>query len=266
MEGTMKALRWISRPAFAVLLVCFAGGVAEAQVDQNQLIERLRHGDRDARAHVTAAVLDMGPRHAGPHLREALISALADEAERDAASYRGEAHAETVAQMAWVVAQFEDPGAVDALVGALGTGAGAIWGLATLGEPAVRATVEAARTREGRGSSAIVTDALLALRFLAEGVGHVPLSPSSREQIIAVARERLEPKQPYVSVLNRAIDLAIVLDDPGLRATVEAIAVDPAEVEARVENPSPRGVEWVLKAAVERVSGVPPLPRWSKRW
>ncbi len=266
----MKALRWMSRSAVAVLLVCFAGGVAEAQVDQDQLIERLRHGDRDARARAAQAVLEMGPRNAAPPLRKAMISTLVDEVERDAAWRRGEAHgaenAETVAQMAWVVAQFEDPRAVEALVGALGTGAGAIWGLATLGDPAVGATVAAARTREGRGSTDIITDALLALRFLAEGVGRVPLSPSSREQVTAVARERLEPKQPYVSILRRAIDLAVVLDDPGLRAIVAAIAADPAEVEARVENPSKRGVEWVREAAVERLSGVPPLPRWSRRW
>lgn len=198
-----------------------------------------------------------------------MISALADEAERDAAWRRGEArgleNAETVAQMAWVVAQFEDPRAVEALVGALGTGAGAIWGLATLGEPAVGATVEAARTREGKGSTDIVTDALLALRFLAEGVGRIPLSPSSRQQIIAVATERLEPKQ-RPAVLRAAIDLAFVLDDPGLRAIVEAMAVDPAEVEARQDNLEPERVARTRQRAAERASGVPPLPRWSARW
>lgn len=96
-----------------------------------------------------------------------------------AAWRRGEAprpeHPEMIARMAWVVSHcWDDPRAIGPLAQALGTGSGATRGLARFGEPAVRATVEAARTREGIGSTAIASSALMALRFLAEGVGQPP--------------------------------------------------------------------------------------------
>jgi hypothetical protein len=261
----MKSLRWTSK---AALLLCFAGGAAQAQVDQVQLVEQLRHGGRAAQFSATQRVLDMGPELADPSVREALILALADEGERRAAWRRGEAprqeHPEMIARMAWVASHWEEPQAIEPLAKALGTGSGAIRGLARFGEPAVRAAVEAARTREGIGSTAIATDALLALRFLAEGVGRTPLSDTSRELITTVARERLQPRQPYAPILRRAIDLAVVLGDPELMEIVEAMASDPAEVEARLENPEPERVEQTRQRAAERLSGEPPRPRWDE--
>lgn len=267
----MRSLQWISQAALAALLLCFAGGVAEAQVDQGQLADQLRHGDRAAQFAATQRVLDIGPELAGQPVRDALISAMAEEGERQAAWRRGEAprpeHPEMIARMAWVVSQWEDPRAIEPLAQALGTGAGAIRGLARFGEPAVRATVDVARTGQGPGSSALVSDALLALRFLAEGVGRIPLSASSREQITLVARERLEPTpiQPSVAILWRAIDLAIVLHDPELREIVEAMAADPSEIESRLahlDGLQPEHVERIRQVAVDGLNGIPPLPRW----
>ncbi len=264
----MKSLWWISCAAPASLLLCFAGVTAQAQVTQGQLVDQLRLGDRAAQFSATQRVLDMGPEHADPSVREALISALAEEGDLQAAWRRGDAprpeHPEMIARMAWVVSQWEEPQVIEPLAKALGTGSGAIRGLVRFGEPAVRATVEAARTREGIGSTAIATDALLALRFLAEGVGRTPLSDSSRELITMVARERLEPRQPYAPILRRAIDLAVVLGDPELMAIVEAMASDPAEVEARLENPEPERVEQTRRWAAERLSGEPPRARWEE--
>jgi hypothetical protein len=258
----------------AALFVCFAGGVAEAQVDQAQLVDHLRHGNRAAQFAATQRVLDMGPELAGPPVREALISALVDEGRRRAAWSRGEGprleHPEMIARMAWVVADWEDPRAIEPLARALGTGSGAIRGLARFGEPAVAATVEAARaeatrTGEGLSGTAMVSDALIVLRFLAEGVGRAPLSAASRDQITMVARERLGVKQPSTAILSRAIDLAVVLDDPGLREIVEAMAADPDAIGARLEHSDdlePRHVERIRQRAVNGLSGVPPLPRW----
>jgi len=269
----MKALRWISQNVVAAFFVCFAGGAAEAQVDQGQLVEQLRHGDRPAQLAATQLVLDMGPERAGPPVREALISAMAEEGERQAAWRRGEAprpeHPEMISRMAWVVSHWEDPRAIEPLAQALGTGSGAVRGLARFGEPAVRATVNVARTGPGLGSSALVSDALLALRFLAEGVGRIPLSASSREQITLVVRERLGPTpvQPSVSILWRAIDLAIVLDDPELREIVEAMAADPSEIESRLAHLDgllPEHIERIRQVAVDRLSGIPPPPRWDE--
>jgi hypothetical protein len=52
-----------------------------------------------------------------------------------------------------------------------------------------------------------------------------------------VASERLAPGPSYGAVLEWAIDLAAVLDDPALRETLETLAADPTAVEARLVNP-----------------------------
>lgn len=204
----------------------------------------------------------MGPEKASPALREALISAFLEEGRGYAAYRRGEApqpDLSAVGTLAIVVGEFTDLRALPAFENALGLGPAIARGLAAFGEPAVPSLLEAARTGE---RSSIITDALLALRLIAEGKGQVPLSPSSREALIAVARARIEPKQASFVFLVRAIDIAVVLDDPGLIDTVEQMAADPTEVEVRLESPSSRAVEMTVERAQERLRGEPPLPRW----
>lgn len=207
---------------------------------------------------------EMGPENADPALREALVSAFAEEAAAYPAYWRGEVPSpdvDAIGMLAMVVGEFRDRRAMPSFTDALGLGPAIARGLAAFGDPAVSDLVEAARSGERQ---AIITDALLALRFLAEGVGQIPLTPSSREELIAVARKRLEPKQSSFAFLVRAIDLAVALGDPELREIVEAMAADPAEVESRLENLSPLGIQRTMERARERLGGEPPLPRWER--
>jgi hypothetical protein len=262
-EGvSMKIKRWVGAAPTLVLGLILSVGPTEAQVDQVELTRQIAEGGPAERFGAAYQVYEMGPENAGPALREALLLAFEEEAEAYRAYRQGEGprpDIDVVGRLAAVVAEFRDPRAMQPLRDALGIASGAIRGLAAFGDPAVPYLVDAARTGE---TTEVITSALLALRFLAEGVGHVPLTSDSREDLIALARERMAPGQSSFTVLGRAIDLAVVLDDPGLWETVHAMAADPSEVASRLENPTARGVEWAAERARERLRGEPPLPRW----
>jgi hypothetical protein len=262
-RGIMKISRRVGATITVVLGLMLSPGAAQAQVDQAELARQLAKGGAAERYGAAYQVREMGPENAHPALREALILAFTEEAEAYRAYQRGETPVpddlSAVGMLVTVVGHFRDPRAIQPLTNVLGTGPAAAWGLAAFGDPAVPYLVEAARSGEG---SEVIVDALIGLRFLAEGVGQVPLTPSSREELIAVARERMAPEQSPFYILVWAIDLAAVLDDPRLRQTVEALAADPAEAEARLKNPSARGIEVTVERAKERLRGKPPLPRW----
>jgi hypothetical protein len=266
----MKTERWMSSAATFLFGFAFCLGTAQAQVAQAELAQRVTEGGLQVRYGAALQVLDMGPENADAVLRDALVSAFAKEAEAMQAYRRGEApmpDLSTIGALATVVGEFRDPRAIESFMDVLGYGPAIARGIAAFGEPAVPYLVEAARTgmpERGGEFTAVVTDALIALRFLAEGVGQIPLSPSSRQELIAVARERLEPKQSSFSFLFWATDLAYVLGDPELMQVVEAMAADPSEVASRLENPSEWAVEEVSAWAKARLSGEPPLPRWHR--
>lgn len=264
----MKIERRMGPAVTLVLGLALSAGPTEAQVDQLELARQLEEGGSAERFGAAFQVDEMGPENAGPALREALLEAFAEEAEKYRLYRQGEGPSpdiDVVGRLAAVVAEFRDPRALQPLRDVLGLASGAIRGLAEFGDQAVPHLVDAARTGE---STEVVTSALLALRFLAEGVGHVPLSSASHEELVTLARERMAPGQSSFTVLGRAIDLAVVLDDPGLMEMVEAMAAEPSEVSARLENPTVRGIEWAGERARERLRGEPPLPRfeaWSSR-
>lgn len=79
-----------------------------------------------------------------------------------------------------------------------------------------------------------------------------------------MARERLEPTQPHASILRRTIDLVVVPGDPELMEIVEAMATDPAEVAARLEDQDAKRIERIRQRAAEVLSGEPPRPRWDE--
>jgi hypothetical protein len=244
-------------------------GTANAQVAQAELAQRVSEGGALARYGAALQVRDMGPENASPVLRDALVTAFAEEAEAFQAYQRGEApqvDVSTIGMLATVVGEFRDPRAMQSFMDVLGVGNAVSRGLAAFGDPAVPLLVEAARTGAAKGSgerSEVVVDALIALRFLAEGTGQIALSSSSRQELVSVARERLlGARQASFSFLTRAIDLAAVLDDPELMRIVEAMATDPAEVASRLQNPSARAIERVQERARARLRGEPPLPSW----
>lgn len=250
-------------PLGALLIQSFGLGVpsVHAQVDQRDLERKLNDADATTRFSAVAAVQTMGPEKAGEALRGALIAALAREGELHAAFDRGQGarpeNPEILARMAQVVGVFEDPRAIGPLAGALGTGS-AIRPLAAFGEPAVAAVLELAASVENVPA---LQDALITLRFLAEGVGQAPITPATRERMIDLARQRLSPEQS-LTVFWRAIDLAIALDDPDLRRLVMRIAADPDEIAARIVSSIPDAVERTRRRAEARLAGELPLPRW----
>lgn len=107
----------------------------------------------------------------------------------------------------------------------------------------------------------MIMGGLLALRFVAEGVGREPVTPATRHEMMRLARSYLTQGTWQVVTLWRAIDLAVALGDPELREIVESYATDPQMIVARGVN-DPDLIERTQREARERLAGVEPLPRW----
>jgi hypothetical protein len=164
---------------------------------------------------------------------------------------------EFVAKLARLVAELRDPAAIPALTAALFTGPLVARALADFGEQAAAPVLLAAGMRQGWYDT--VDGGLIALRLMVEQRTQRTLSPRTLARIRTVAEQRLTGPQ-YFTTLSRAIDLASVLGDARLRAIVERLASDPAELAARgIENPEL--ITRVQEHATSRLAGLPPLPR-----
>lgn len=258
----MMMRRCVAIAAIILFGSMLSPGAAHAQVDQAELAQRIMEDGLQVRYGVALQVLDMGPENVDPVLRDALVTAFAEEAEVFRAYRRGEApqpELSSMGMLALVVSEFRDQRAFEPMLATLAVAMGSVRGLAALGDPAVQPLVEIARAGEGPED---MMSAFLALRLLAEGVGQIPVSAASREEMIAVATERLASGRSLGAVLERAIDLAGALDDAGLRETLEVIATDATAVELRLASPTPARVERIQQRALDRVRGVPPVPTW----
>lgn len=256
-------------PAAAILLV----GIlvpAEAQVTQQEIARQLLSPDRAEQFMALREIEIIDPRDVGQPLREALIRALERENAADrqqveetpagAVEPRHEEDHEFRAALAGIVIRLEDPQTIPALAAVLGHGLMAARALAAFGEEAVPAVLGVVRSPQSH--SRLVNGGLIALRFMVEGAGIRPLGAASLEQIRAAAEYHLNRRQSGIGAnLRWAIDLAVVLDDPELRAIVESIARDPNEIIRRGIT-DPDLVDLTQQRAVERLAGVPPLPRW----
>lgn len=226
------------------LLGPWSNDAASDQAGQRQLAERVLSADLDEQGRALQEIQAAGIGTAGPTVRDALIKALDREASvhrrRQAASRKGEpldnlANPERLFELARLVTELREPLAIPALAGTLGTGMGVVRALVAFGEPAagpVIRTVASAQTHYDA-----VDDGLVTLRMLVEMQEERPLDPGTMNQIRGVAAMRLNaPGYELASTgvtLRRAIDLAVVLNDPQLRQTVEGLASDPDEVRAR---------------------------------
>ena len=156
------------------------------------------------------------------------------------------------------MAEFRDPSAIPALIGALGTSGPVTRALARFGEEAVPALLSVVRSSES--ISYVVDDAMLALRFMIEGAGPHPLSDATLDEIRDVAKQRLTGKQ-YFTTLWEAMDLASAFSDPGLKRILEALASNRDSVLARgIEDPDL--IQETQRLAAKRLAGVPPTLRW----
>jgi hypothetical protein len=242
--------------------------MVEGQRSQEAIARALVADDAMQQTRAVAEAQRIGAGQVGPELRRALIAALQQKNE----TYRGYARARWRGEpaTAWggdgeghvylalveLVVDMKHPETVDALVGALGTGLSAIRALADFGELAAPAVIGV--VTDPRGAPDEVSDGLLTLRFLVEDQSIPPASLELHSAVRDAAAERLSGEQS-VGVLERAIDLAVALEDEALLGIVRALARERNEVVARgVDDPSL--IERIQEHARDRLAGLPALP------
>lgn len=269
----------LALPAFALLIALAARSEAQVTpppIDQEEVARRLLTGNGSERGRALVSVLRIGRENVTPQLRSALITALEREGRlvaeilahraRGAVVPNGE-NPELIAGLAKVVATFRDRRVIPALAGALGSSPQAIHALAEFGEPAAPAVFQ---VLENTASTSVEMDAMLALRFMVEGVGG-PLSAGTRDRMRQVARERLTTRQESITTVRSAIDLAVALNDAELRRIVQSLASDRNAVIA-LRDTDAEMITTTQRIAAERLAGVPPRPRhvsveeYSRRW
>lgn len=247
-----------------MLVPVFSIATVQAQtstrVSQNELARQLIQGNETERSTAFGMVRAIGTQRIDPNLRAALITALEREGSLNAQRRRGEIefqkNPELIAGLAHLVAEFRDPRSISALAGALGASPPAVFALADFGEPAAQPVLDVVTSTD---DASVIMDGLTSLRLMAEGVGARPLTTKTLNDIRRVAEQRLTGRQ-FVTTLWRAVDLAVVLNDPDLRRTVELLASDESAVVARGITDREL-IEATQKLAADRLAGVPPLPR-----
>src|SRR6266568_502049 len=240
----------------------------QAQGDQHALAQRILGGNVEDQSRAVWAAMTLGPQATGPELRAALITLLErNNRIRDEALKRNVATAtlvdpEFVAHVAHAVSQLEDPQAIPALAGALGSGSTLVPdALADFGERAAGVVLRVVTDPDIRDREA-ANKGLLSLRFMVEGRGARPLSAGTLDEIRGAAKQRLIGKQ-YFTTLWKAIDLAVVLDDPELTRIVESLAANRGEVAARgIEDPELIQDTQKLAAGRLAAGGRPINPRY----
>jgi len=263
----MKTRRQVVLLATALMATVLHTPIVEGQWDQLALAQQLLREGPTERGRALEIARAIGPQNTGPELRAALRTALEREGmvhlRRWQASRRGEVieplrDPEFLVRASGVVAELQDPAAIRALAGALGTGSAAIRALEAFGEQAAPAVLAVVTSPDDITS--MVNDGLIALRLMVEEAGKRPLSADTLQEIGRAAQQRLTERQRSVTTVWRAIDLAAVLDDPDLRRIVESLASNRNEVVAGgVEDPEL--IDRTQKHAYDRLAGVPALPR-----
>jgi hypothetical protein len=251
------------RTLVIVFLVAGASPATGAQGDQGVLAQQFVAGDVETRYRALEVVRRMAPESVSPDLRKALVAALEREnairQQRYEADKRGELLTdqeapELIFRISEVVIALRDPQTIPALARALGTGGRIILALADFGSDAVDAVAAVVMSPES--SVDAIDEGLIALRLIVEQ--SQALSRRTRTVVRHVAEHRLRdpgPRSSFGTTLGRAIDLAIALEDPELRAIVEDLARYVADVVARGVT-APQVIEQI-----QRRAGVPALPR-----
>ncbi|MGH7528753.1 MAG: hypothetical protein ACREMN_00060 [Gemmatimonadales bacterium] len=252
--------------AFLLVTTLLACGVTSlgAQVSQQVLAQQLLGSNRAERDRALAQVQAIGPQNIGAQLREALITLLDRsnrivlEAEKRQQALDNYEDPEFIAHLAHVVSQLEDPRAIPALAGALGSGSTLVTdALADFGEPAVPDVVRVVTSPDSPYSA--VDEGLLALRFMVEGRGG-RLSARTLDRIRDAAKQRLTGKQSFTTVWQ-AIDLAVALRDAELRRIVESLAAD-GDAVAALGIDNPEIIELTRQRAAGRLAGGRMLPQY----
>jgi hypothetical protein len=255
------------KAALAVAAVLLIAQAATAQTANDAVADRLRGGTAAERSAALEAVRTAGARNASARVRAALLAALEQEGRLFTDRYHrgrsGEAlpdleDPEFIARASRVVAELDDPAAIPALTAALGTGFTVIHALTAFGDQAVPSVVSAVVSPDSMPDA--LNHGLITLRFMVENLDTRPLSASSAALIRRAAQQRLRmADNTFVTTVWRAIDLAVTLDDPEFRQTVELLASDYGT--AISSGIDPEYVDQTARRASERLAGTPALPR-----
>ncbi len=166
---------------------------------------------------------------------------------------------EGLAEAAIEIGQVGDPIAIPALARFPMAGWSVYEVLASLGDPALRAVLNTASSPESKRRMA--ANALMALEMFVDKWGLDAFDEPTYEQMKALAAKALEGPTDFYMLVN-TIGLAILLEDPKLRATVEELASSDDAVRARgVTNP--RAIAKIREKAKQRLAD--PTPPWRKR-
>lgn len=238
------------------------------RVDQQAIAEKLLSGSDREKSVAVAMARDLPADAVTLQLRMALIEALTQENARHRAHsdrmYSGQPstlpYPEFRMDLAEVLIPFKLTAAIPALAGALGMGPNISNALADFGDQAVSPVLAVLASARSGG---VIQDGLLTLRFLVEDRAQRPLTGGSlagiRREIEKRLTDRVRADGLGVTYLWYAIDVAAVMNDPGLRRELEALAADVAESRGRGVS-DPELAMRTKQRAVDRLAGVPAQP------
>jgi hypothetical protein len=247
-----------------------------AQESQDNIAQAIRSGTPLQRVGAInrAYVLSqrIGVARLEARLRDELIRALESEGRKMQSQYEAAKAGDTSAlyssedvdplgPLVRIVPEMRYRGAIPAMVASLGSGMAVVHGLTALSPHSAEAVLNTVLSPTRMYDA--VNDGLIALRIMVELQGARPLPESTLRRMHQAAEHHLTVPAPLAETgvtLRRAIDLAIALKDPKLRAVVEALAKDGDAVTARGVV-APDLIKMTQKWASDRLAGVLPLPR-----
>ncbi|MCC7125360.1 MAG: hypothetical protein IT178_10965 [Acidobacteria bacterium] len=252
--------------SFALGTLGTAGHGGQPQQRERVIVDQLRSDDAATQRGALEALGDSAAW--SEEIKGALVTALRSEAERNRRRYHQArqsqpveplADPELVARLAAAVAEIDDTRAIPVMADALGPGLPLIKALARFGTRAVPDVARVAMSAESTHYA--VNDSLIVLRMIAERAapdGGLPAAEATLAK--QVASHHLTSRPRFVGTLWWAIDLAVTLNDPALRANVEAFARDP-QLAVAMGASDPDQVLQTQQRAAARLAGVPPQPR-----
>lgn len=258
----MLHLRTISIAAIAACLcvVSPAGayGQSTSSPEQAEISRKLRSGSDEERAEALSAIRRIGVGAVSADVRKALKDELARTNAITVAAHQrrednGSPDPEYRAELQRQVAETGDPDAIPLLADALGLGT-LLRQLTELGEASAPSVIKVARDPSRHYSA--VDEALRILRMMLE---NNLVSDETREAARSVARQRLTGSQ-YFTTFWYAMDLAAVVDDPGLTELIRRISQSPESLQY-AGGTTDRTHAMTRQRAIDRLAGIPAQPR-----
>lgn len=190
----------------------------------------------------------------GPELRAAVVDFVLRQRE-GSTSLRYYAPAE-LAEVVLEIAQTGDPVAIPGLAAFPMGGWRIYWALVSLGEPALRAVLEAASSPAN--DEVTVSDALETLAMFVDEWGPEAFDEHTHAEMKRIAAGYLRGPTDW-TILDGAVELAIQLEDPELRSQVVELAASDEAVRARGVKEE-HVIEKIRRTAAERLAD--PTPWW----